>query len=74
MKFKFTQVLNTVTGKMTYFFSHDGCFPVDEDVCPVQTLQAELASRQINNVNFGLYTLGNNQCGCYAESKTPIMH
>lgn len=71
---KFTQTQNTVNGKVTYFFSNDGCFPVSEQACSADTLKAELAARQINDVQFGLYALGNNRYGCYAESKTPVVH
>ena len=71
---KFIQTQNIVTGKISYFFSVDGNFPVDEQVCSADTLEAELQARQIDNVQLGLYALGNNQYGCYAESKTPIMH
>lgn len=72
MEFQFTQVLNAVTGKITYFFSNDGRFPVNEEACSAQTLQAELASRQINHVALGLFALGNGQYGVYAETKTAM--
>ena len=72
MEFQFTQVLNAVTGKITYFFSNDGRFPVNEEACSAQTLQAESASRQINHVALGLFALGDGQYGVYAETKTAM--
>ena len=47
-------------------------FPVNEEACSAQTLQAELASRQINHVALGLFALGNGQYGVYAETKTAM--
>lgn len=54
------------------FFSNDGRFPVNEEACSAQTLQAELASRQINHVALGLFALGDGQYGVYAETKTAM--
>lgn len=65
---KFIQTQNVVDGKVTYFFSNDGCFPVNEQACSADTLKAELAARQINDVKLGLYALGGGQFGCYAEA------
>ncbi|AAP95833.1 hypothetical protein A6046_00955 [[Haemophilus] ducreyi] len=70
---KFTQVLNVVSGKVTYFFSNDGRFPVNEQICSANILKAELDARKINHTELCLYALGNGQYGFYAESAS-VMH